>query len=309
VITLISLNSSIDQVYVAEKFSTDAVNRVKLAYRGAGGKTINVAKVLNMLHVPIHCIAFVAGTTGQLIKQEIQNINLPATFLQVDGTSRFCSTILAQNTTTEILEDGHYVSDERFQKLLETCIERAHGTMYFVVTGSIPNGMTMDQYKVLIDTLKSTGKPLVIDTSGQALKIAYGCRPDVLKPNEEEFKALVGNGRLSISELKHYLLQMKDKPNYFFVTLGRDGALLCYKQLIYYAQCAKNIEAINAVGSGDSFLAGFLAGLYQKKPVEKCIQMAMAAGIVNAMSLEIATVNMESWEAFQQEVIVTILEG
>ena len=307
-ITLISLNSSIDQVYIGEEFNPGSINRVNLAYRGAGGKTINVLKVLHTLNIPIQLIAFKAGITGNMLEKQISKLGIPTKWIEVVGESRFCTTVITEHKTFELLEHGHETTAMHIDELINEINLVQHETTYFVMTGSKPPKMTEEQYQMIINALQQTNIPFVLDTSGELLNIAYRANPFVLKPNEHEFRMLTDLQGETIAHYKEALLQLKDGPKNLFVSLGASGALLKSNGKIYYA-FAPPIQAINSVGSGDSFLAGFLAGLYNNKSVEESLVMAMAAGMANAEEISIAQINVNRIDVLSQTINILIEEG
>lgn len=66
------------------------------------------------------------------------------------------------------------------------------------------------------------------------------------------------------------------------MTLGADGAIVKHDQTIYRAQ-APRITAVNPVGSGDSVVAGFAAGIRQQLADQRLIKFGLAMGVLNAM--------------------------
>lgn len=304
-ITVISLNSTIDQVYQAKTVLLNEGNRIEVAYRGAGGKSINVAKVLHTLNIPVRVYGFVAGAVGELIRADLKNKSIVHDFIEVSGSSRFCTTILAASKSTELLEPGHSVNEQALNALYEQCAASIPDTTYFVLSGSLPQGMPIEAYEQFLHRLKSLNKPIILDTSNEALRAAYAFQPMLLKPNEQEFQQLTNLSLSSIEEYKAAMRSIKKAPLYLIVSLGSAGALLKHEQTIFYAQTTQQFNIVNTVGSGDSFLAAFVAGLYTAQSTTTTLKMAMAAGVANARHMAIAEIDLQHYNEALSTIVVT----
>ncbi|HET6556810.1 MAG TPA: PfkB family carbohydrate kinase, partial [Prolixibacteraceae bacterium] len=65
------------------------------------------------------------------------------------------------------------------------------------------------------------------------------------------------------------------------VTKGDKGALL-YSDGEFYEHPGFKVDAVDTVGAGDAFLAGFIAALLEGKTNEKALEFACAAGAIVA---------------------------
>lgn len=66
-ILTITLNPSVDISYQLDTLSIDTINRVEDTVKTAGGKGLNVARVLNQLHVEAAATGFLGGSLGHFI--------------------------------------------------------------------------------------------------------------------------------------------------------------------------------------------------------------------------------------------------
>ncbi|UEX89211.1 1-phosphofructokinase family hexose kinase [Staphylococcus ratti] len=284
----VTLNASIDIAYHMDQLHIDATNRVANVSKTAGGKGLNVTRVGRQLGLDITASGIVGGTSGLFIKQQLDRLHIPHQFLDSGVESRFCIAMITKSAQTEILESGITLDStvqSEFITFYKTLIQDFD---IIVISGSIPPGLQVNIYQDLISSAKKDGKFVILDVNGttlnQILKMETTVKPDLIKPNEEEIVELTRHtSSLTIESLK---LALNDPifnhlPN-ILVTLGKRGALLKQDHR-FYQITLPSIKAINAVGSGDSSIAGFCYGLIKTSDIKEAAEYAMAAGMANAL--------------------------
>ncbi|AYO31337.1 hypothetical protein D2962_12675 [Biomaibacter acetigenes] len=201
-ILTITLNTSIDKAYVVENFKVGDVVRVKEAVYTAGGKGLNVTKVISTLGEKVLATGFIGGFSGGFIQHELDKMNIPHEFVKIQGESRSCVNIVdkATHVHTELLEPGPLLTPqnvERFISLYEILLQRAN---VVTMSGSAPRGVDKDIYKTLITIAKNNGKKVILDTSGDYLKEGMKAFPTMIKPNLSEAENLLGRKITSIED-------------------------------------------------------------------------------------------------------------
>lgn len=294
-ILTVTLNPSVDISYKVEQFNLDTVNRVGDVSKTAGGKGLNVTRVLRQLGEETAATGFLGGSLGDFIHQQVHALDVQDHFVNVAGETRNCIAIIHEGQQTEILEGGPEITEHEAKLFVEqfsTSIEAAH---YVAISGSQPKGLASDFYVGLVEVAQRNDVPVLLDTSGKSLELVLKSahKPFLIKPNQEELSALfeeeVDNEAQIVKVLQN---SMFEGITWIVVTLGADGALIKQENAIYRVRIPK-VEAINPVGSGDSVIAGFAAGLSRQLTGEDLMKFGLSMGVLNAMEEKTGSVNPE----------------
>jgi tagatose 6-phosphate kinase len=305
-ITTVALNAAIDKTYYVPDFQLGTVYRVPQVIVDAGGKGINVAKVVRLLGEPCLTTGFVGGHNGTFIEEDCARRGIEHDFIHVEGESRLCLNIMdgRTGTSTELLEPGHVVPRQAVEQLKSKITELAKRSRILCLSGSIPAGVPIRIYADLTLLAKAEGCRVLLDTSGEALLHGIEAGPDFIKPNEDECRELTGKEAHSVEELMENLEPLRHKGiGCIVVSLGSNGAL-SLAQGNWYRIRVPHIEAVNAVGSGDSFVAGYAIGLSQGDSTESCLKLAAAAGTANVRQARAGHVDAEDVKKIMAEVQV-----
>ena len=299
-ITTVTLNAAIDKTYTISSFKTGKINRTQSVLTEAGGKGLNVAKVLQILGVPVAATGIVGGYTGKQICSLLDKIDLSYDFIHLEEESRQCINIIDEQTkvNTEILEQGPHVNENDWEKFQIKLCQMAEKSKYIILSGSLPKGLPSESYSKLIKLIGSKCH-VIVDSSGPALAQAIGESPYLIKPNEKEMADLLDKDRLDESAIIEAFKKI-DIP-VFIVSLGERGALASIHGDLYKIAVPK-ISALNPVGSGDAFLAGITAGLYKGLSVTDSLLLAGASGAANALEKRSGFVRLKTIEALKNEI-------
>lgn len=309
-ILTVTMNPSVDIGYRLETFLLDDVNRVTDVSKTAGGKGLNVARVIHDLGLEVGATGIIGGTLGNFITEKLAEQHLREYFFKINKESRNCIAILHEGKQTEILEKGPHISEEEtaafleyFQQLIET-----ENISVLTISGSLPKGMTADVYKRLISLANQKDIPVVLDTSGSvlievlevsSLKIA------AIKPNQDELSA-IENKELSTnpSEWQEILETPRyDQIDWVIISLGAAGAFAKHKH-DFYQVAIPSIEVVNPVGSGDATVAGIAVALNQALGPEDLLRTAMTTGMLNTMEMTTGTVKKDLFHEYFNQVTI-----
>ncbi|MCD8897654.1 1-phosphofructokinase family hexose kinase [Mammaliicoccus sciuri] len=309
----ITLNTSVDIAYQIDHFELNHTNRVKTVIKTAGGKGLNVTRVANILGIDHLATGIIGGTTGEFIKRDLDQDHIKHDFYETNIESRQCIAILNGAHQTELLEPGDSITQEDIQLLIQHVTELIQAHDMIAISGSALPGMNVEAYQTLIDIAVSHGKKVLLDVNGHTLKDLLNHEgqslPYLIKPNIEELAQLFNmkdqdNHQEIINALKSPLLS---QISCVMISLGSNGALYKYQHQIYKVNIPK-IKAVNAVGSGDSSIAGFSYGLIHKQDVHYAVKSAMAAGIANALEQKTGFLTKENFEYYLAKIKIEQLE-
>ena len=284
----VTLNPSIDYVVETENFKIGCLNRSKNEYAVAGGKGINVSCVLKELGVETKALGFVAGFTGNEIIRILNQKGIKNNFVVLEkGMTRINVKINGKNET-EINGKGPEISEREFNWLMEILEEAKKGDM-LILSGSVPQSNVKDMYEKLAESANKKGIRFIADTEGKKLLSTLKYKPFMVKPNLKELEEIFG----AKIETDEGIIAYGRKLQYYdgggaenvLISMGKEGAvLLCGDGRILRKKAPKG-NVLSTVGSGDSMVAGFAAGIELYGDYEKAFKLACACGSACAFSI------------------------
>lgn len=292
-ILTITLNPSVDISYTLEQLSIDTTNRVEDISKTAGGKGLNVARVLQQLDEDVAATGLLGGSLGTFIRSQINALGIQDLFVDIAGDTRNCIAVLHEGQQTEILESGPTISSEEEALFINEFSRYLKRVDLVTISGSLPKGLPDHFYAQLIELANDRELPVLLDTKGSLLRttIESGNVPFLIKPNEEEFADILGKEHVQETEIIDALASepFKDIP-WVVVTLGSNGAIIKSDTNIYKVNIP-TVQAVNPVGSGDSVIAGFASGLVKNMEDEKLIQYSLSMGVLNSLEEKTGYIN------------------
>ncbi|MBN1573891.1 MAG: 1-phosphofructokinase [Deltaproteobacteria bacterium] len=281
----ITLNPALDRSITVEMLVSDDANRVVSEERYAGGKGIDVSRVIQVLGGDSVALGFVGGFHGMELEQRLLRQGVKCDFVETRRETR--TNILIheklKKTHTILNASGPEVNEVEIRELMEK-IKVIEDPEYAVISGSIPGGLKVDIYKDIVSIFNKRGSITALDADGEAMKQGIRAVPHIVKPNIHELGRLLGreikNSEDAIRGAEE-LLDMGIKI--VLISMGGDGAILVSEETK-----AKGIRALkgippeitvdSTVGAGDSFLAAFVLGRKRNLDIKECLALAVASG-------------------------------
>ena len=283
-ITVINLNAAVDKRYELTDIQKGKVMRARKVENTAGGKGLHVANVVTILGEDVLATGFLGGKTGEFIEEKLAKMVIKNDFVKIAGATRECLAFITDDLIqTEILEEGPSVTKEELDLFLKKYDEILDKSTVIVASGSIPSNVCQDIYEKLINRASRANKKFLLDTSGQLLVDAIRAKPYFIKPNIDELEAISGRKISDELDILKEITKLNEKGiKCVVVSMGKDGSLVGFEGEKYKVQVPK-ITAVNPVGSGDAFVAGFAVGLHRNYQIEEILTLAAACGTANAM--------------------------
>ena len=309
-IMTVTLNPAVDKTYTTQELIVGNVNRMRTVMKIAGGKGVNVAKVLRQYDFDVAATGFLGGYSGRFIEEELERRGAACRFVHVDGETRSNMNILADNGfVTEILEPGPVISAQKQREFMEQ-YERLLGECGMVVlSGSVGQGMDADIYETLTARAEDAGVPVCLDASGESLRLGLRARPRMVKPNLRELEGLMGRklrDRGQAAEAARLLCA--EGIARVVVSMGSRGLLSVTADDVLYAR-APGIVPVNTVGCGDCVVASYAMSYMKGESEEEAVLRACAVSAANATTLESADIPMAAAEKLRQEIVVERMDG
>lgn len=289
-ILTVTLNVALDRTVAVPRIALGNRHRAIDARVTAGGKGVNVARALKSLGEPVIAAGLAAGPTGVRIRELLGDEQVLYDFTEVAGDSRTNLSIVdpASGEQTEINERGPTVYPEEVERFIERIEYLAGGARLCVLAGSLPPGVENEFYAQLVATMRSRGIPVLLDSEGEPMSAGMRAGPQMITPNKSEAEELVGHEFESREELFSVLRELVALgPAEAAITLP-DGCVAIVGEGVEQRMLEVTIdplEPISTVGSGDAFVAGYTAALFDGLSPERCLAYAVACGAESTQHL------------------------
>ncbi|HDP6087328.1 TPA: 1-phosphofructokinase [Staphylococcus aureus] len=301
----VTFNPSIDYVIFTNDFKIDGLNRATATYKFAGGKGINVSRVLKTLDVESTALGFAGGFPGKFIADTLNNSAIQSNFIEVDEDTRI-NVKLKTGQETEINAPGPHITSAQFEQLLQQ-IKNTKSEDIVIVAGSVPSSIPSDAYAQIAQITAQTGAKLVVDAEKELAESVLSYHPLFIKPNKDELEVMFNTTVNSDEDVIKYGRLLVDKgAQSVIVSLGGDGAIYIDKEISIKAVNPQG-KVVNTVGSGDSTVAGMVAGIASGLTIEKAFQQAVACGTATAFDEDLAT--RDAIEKIKSQVTISVLDG
>lgn len=282
----VTLNPALDKTVESPSLTVDSVNRITTMRTDPGGKGINVSKVIKSLGGKSIATGILGGSTGRAISTALEAMGIQTGFWFVEGETRTNLKVIdpVNHTNTDLNEPGITVSEEILNGLLqELLLEVSEGDIV-VLSGSLPKGSPKDTYAAWVRACKKAGAKVILDADGELLAEGLGASPYLIKPNNHELSALMGEKLDTPEELEKAARTLMEKHNIakIVVSMGGAGALYITEKETLYAEGLK-VPVKSTVGAGDSVVAALAVSEESGKTLEETVRLSTACGAANVM--------------------------
>lgn len=286
-IVTVTVNAALDRTLTVPNFQAGFRHRASESLTLPGGKGVNIARALKSLGQPVIATGLAGGKTGTRIVEDLTAEGILNDFVRIRGESRTSTAIIdpTSNIQTEVNEYGPIVTAQEINAFMEKFTYIAKGADVVIIAGSLPRKVKDSFYRDLISALSTTEALVVLDTAGEPLRLAIKARPGLVSPNTYEAEALIGH---EFGEDDDFLRATKQ-----LCKLGAGSSIIthsggCYaclnyadKKPAFFKVTIPPLDPISTVGSGDSFLAGFVSAKVSGKSPDDCLRYGVACGAAN----------------------------
>jgi 1-phosphofructokinase/tagatose 6-phosphate kinase len=312
-IITVTLNAAIDKTLEVPNFRLGRRHRSVEQITMAGGKGVNVARALKRLGQPVIATGMAGGPTGTRIVEQLTEESILNDFVRIREESR-SNTAVTDPTTgeqTEINERGPAVTAQEVELFTDKLLYLARGAQICVFAGSLPRRIEPTLYADLIRELHKLGVTTIVDTDGDPMRHAVRAEPSVVSPNVLEAEELVGH---EFNDDEDRLIAVRE-----MCQLGAREAIMTsddggFAQVIedggpqLYRLHIEPLETYSAVGSGDAFLAGYVAARYSGRPAADCLRFGVACGAESTQHIGAGVIDPRETERLEPEIAVERVE-
>lgn len=305
-ILAVTMNPSVDISYPLDTLKINKVNRVTEVTKTAGGKGLNVTRVLHQLKTPVIASGILGGTIGQFIENKLDETKIKHAFMPINQESRNCIAILHDDMQqTEILEKGPVLTQRDEDKFLIHFENSLADVSVVTISGSLPKGLSDNLYEKMIAIASTKEIPVILDSSGEPLRVSLvgKHKPFLIKPNQEEIAQLIEQPINDLAELQEILSQYSifEGVEWVVVSLGADGALIKHNNDFFRLTLPK-ITVVNPVGSGDSTVAGLASAIASGANAFEIMKTGMTTGMLNTMEKQTGFINKALFNEYYNQV-------
>ena len=285
----VTFNPALDYILELDKLEIGKIQKSKTELILPGGKGINVSTVLTNLEIDNIALGYKAGFVGAEIERLLRNMNVKTDFIDLEeGNSRINVKVSAEEETA-INTNGPKISESKILELLEK-LKNLTENDFLVLSGSIPSSIKDDIYEKICGIVREQNVRIVVDATKNLLVQALKYNPFLIKPNNEELGEIFGVEIHTKEDAYVYGKKLKEMgAQNVLVSMGKIGAALIDEAGQEYFIKSPEGKRVNTVGSGDSMVAGFIAGFLKYNNYEDALKMGVSAGSASALSKYLAT--------------------
>ncbi|MER6245394.1 1-phosphofructokinase family hexose kinase [Streptomyces griseorubiginosus] len=302
-ILTVTLNTALDITYRVRSLRPHTSHRVTEVVERPGGKGLNVARVLAALGHEVTVTGFTGGATGRTVQEQLTAVpGLVDALVPVTGATRRTIAVVDERSgdTTQLNEPGPTVTAAEWSAFQEAYEDLVPSVSAVALCGSLPPGVPVGAYAALIRTAKAAGVPVLLDTSGEALRRGVAARPDIVKPNADELAELTG----SHDPLRATQDTRRRGARAVVASLGRSGLLAATPEGRWRATPPAPVHG-NPTGAGDAVVAGLLSALVENLPWPDRLTRATALSAATVMADTAGDFDQAAYEGLLERVTVT----
>jgi 1-phosphofructokinase family hexose kinase len=309
-VATVTLNPAIDQTVSIPNFAAGKVNRVTNITSDPGGKGVNVASNLADFGVEVSVTGFLGDENPVLFERLFLQKAIKDHFVRIAGSTRTGIKIINEidQETTDINFPGQTPTNADIETLFQTVDRLADVNDWFVLAGSIPAGCPPGIYGDLVQLIKSKGKSVALDTSGEGLRLALSSLPTLVKPNIDELQELIGHPLPAQSEIINAaLFWVEQGVETVIVSMGADGAIFIEADEVVFAK-PPSVTVKSTVGAGDAMVSGMVAGKAAGLSLVDCARLATAFSLNVITQVGSGISSLTEIKEYERQVVVQELD-
>lgn len=286
-IITVTLNPAVDKTVEIGSFEVGKVNRVSSIRLDAGGKGINVSKVLMSLGGSSKAVGILGGSAGNFIKKYLDSHGIENDFLMINAETRTNLKVIdsLRKTNTDINESGLRIDQADIDAMEKIIFSNICKDTVLVLSGSVPANVDKTIYAKWIATAKTAGAKTILDADGELLSNGIKAGPTIVKPNIHELGMLFGSDIDNIQSADKAARSLIEqyKIEVVAVSMGEKGAIFLNRDHTLFAHGIK-VDVISTVGAGDAMVAALAFCINNGSDFEKSVRLATAAATANVMT-------------------------
>ncbi|ASQ99749.1 1-phosphofructokinase family hexose kinase [Streptomyces sp. 11-1-2] len=280
-ILAVTLNAAVDVTYHLDQVHRHGSNRVHEVAQRAGGKGINVARVLTALGHDTVITGLAGGATGEAVRTDLAASGLRDELMAIEGQTRRTVAVVEDQDgdTTMYLEPGPAITLAEWSRFLARYEELLSDAAAVVLSGSLPLGLPQNAYGLLVALATSRRVPAILDADGDALRAGLSAGPALVKPNAHE----LATATATVDPLAGAQALRAAGAHAVVASLGPGGLLATTPEGSWQARPPGKVRG-NPTGAGDSVVAALAAGLVEATSWPERLTHAVALSMATVLA-------------------------
>ena len=301
-ILTVTLNAALDLTYEVDALVPHQAHRVSTVVEKAGGKGLNVARVLTRFGEKAVATGLLGGRNGSRVAELL---DVPNMFETIAGETRR-TVVVVDGDATGFWEPGPVVSAEEWASFVDRYTALLKVARVAVLSGSLPAGLPVDAYAVLVTAARTAGVRVILDTSGPALDAALRAGPDLVKPNAEELAEVAPDGDLSTVDgvLAAAAALRAHGVGTVLASRGPEGLIALTPDGAFRAAPPHPVSG-NPTGAGDACVAAIARAWAHRTPWPGALRDAVAASAAAVAAPQAGDLDVRTFLSLRHGVAVT----
>jgi len=306
-IVTVTLNPAIDQTMLVEQLLVGGANRVTESRSGAGGKGINVSRVLQELGTASTATGFAPGPAGRRIELELSAAGINVDFVRTTGETRTNLTIVdtKRHVATTIHNAGPVTAAASIEALREKLSTLFAPDGWLAIGGSLPPGLEPEVYATLVRDANSAKMRTAVDTEGEALKAALSANPDLVRLSPPVLEWLAEDDLESEGDQLAAMARLHEAGVAMVLLTPREGTGLAIEPGRAWRITPPTVPTatvISEVGWTDATVAGTIEVLLAGGDFDAALRRGIAAGRATLVTPGTVLGEAATVTAFQEQV-------
>lgn len=286
-IATLTINPAIDKSSAVAQVVAEWKLRCDPPVYEPGGGGVNVSRAIRKLGGDSMALYTAGGLSGMMLRDLLESEGLCHRAISITGFTRENFIVREKSTGQQYRfgMPGPMLAEAGWRRCLEEIANLPSRFDYLVARGSLPPGVPPDFYGQLARLAKKRNVRLILDTSGEALRLAVEEGVFLIKPNLREFAELTGQEMVDESQQKQLARELAATAGseLVVISLGAAGVLVATAGGTERVR-APLVPIISKVGAGDSTVAGMVLALAQGKSWREAVRFGVAAGAAAVMT-------------------------
>jgi 6-phosphofructokinase 2 len=280
----VTLNPALDRIIQINDLKPDDSNKIVREEKFAGGKGIDVSKVITELGGVSTALGFMGGFDGLELEGLLINNGVICDFTKISNEIR--TNIIIQDIITKkqtsLNSKGPGIKPHELAEFFDK-INSIDDAEFMVISGSVPLCINSNIYNQIINLMRKKGVKVSLDADGEVFKQGIKAKPYMIKPNKHEFSRLIGEDVSDIDDVVFHARHIVNTGiSLVIVSLGADGIVAATKKKALYLAPPK-VDVVNKIGAGDSLVAGIVHGMTNGESLEEALTLGVASGTATTM--------------------------
>jgi 1-phosphofructokinase family hexose kinase len=280
----VTLNPCVDHALFVKRLVVGDTNRVTTTETDAGGKGVNLSRVVAELGGRTVATGFLGGGPGAYVRKVLDAQGVLHDFIEIAGDTRLNFSVEDETKSppTTLNEAGPEIQPREWEDLKEHLSRYAASAWWVALGGSLPPGVPPDAFAELCRIAHQAGSKVLLDADGEPLRLGMEAGPDFIKPNAKEAGRLLGCDVATLDQARYAALELRRRgPGIVVISRGAEGAVLAYEDRVFRG-VSPEVKVNSTIGSGDSLLGGMLWAMGECKSPSEALFWGLAAGAATA---------------------------